>query len=127
MEQLGRSSLLRDDFWPLNTTLYVQDFKGNIPKIAYYILEQIDFTVYADKAAVPGVNRNHVHQEKIVVPPKQIQERFFKFLETTWQQQAVNEQEAEALRDLRDALLPKLLSGKIRVKEAAQAVELTTV
>jgi len=61
------------------------------------------------------------------VPPKQIQERFFKFLETTWQQQAVNEQEAEALRDLRDALLPKLLSGKIRVKEAAQAVELTTV
>ncbi len=120
---VGQVFFIEEDFWPLNTTLYVQDFKGNNPKIAYYILEQIDFNVYADKAAVPGVNRNHVHQEKIVAPPKQIQESFSQLLEPTWQQQTVNEREAEALRDLRDTLLPKLLSGEIRVKEAEQTME----
>jgi type I restriction enzyme S subunit len=120
---VGQVFFIEEDFWPLNTTLYVQDFKGNNPKIAYYILEQMDFNVYADKAAVPGVNRNHVHQEKIIAPPKQIQERFFQLLEPTWQQQTVNEQEAGTLRDLRDTLLPKLLSGKIHVKAAEQALE----
>ncbi len=27
------------DFWPLNTTLYVQDFKGNRPEFIYYFLK----------------------------------------------------------------------------------------
>jgi type I restriction enzyme S subunit len=57
-----------EDFWPLNTTLYVQDFKGNEPRFIKYLLETIDFLAYSDKAAVPGLNRNHVHEARIVYP-----------------------------------------------------------
>lgn len=55
-------------FWPLNTTLYVEDFKGNHPKFIYYLLKTIDYHRYSDKAAVPGVNRNHLHTARVHVP-----------------------------------------------------------
>ena len=66
---LGQVYFLRDDFWPLNTTLYVRDFKGNDPRFIAYFLESLDFSAYSDKAAVPGVNRNHLHQASVRVPP----------------------------------------------------------
>ena len=56
------------DYWPLNTTLYVQDFKGNAPKFIYYFLKGFDFEKYSDKSAVPGINRNDVHTEKVRIP-----------------------------------------------------------
>jgi type I restriction enzyme S subunit len=56
------------DFWPLNTTLYVRDFKGNDEKFIYYFLKTIDYQQYSDKAAVPGVNRNHLHLAHVVIP-----------------------------------------------------------
>lgn len=55
-------------YWPLNTTLYVQDFKGNDAKFVYYFLQQLDWAKYSDKSAVPGVNRNDVHQEQVIFP-----------------------------------------------------------
>ncbi len=56
------------DYWPLNTTLYVQDFKGNAPKFIYYLLTVFDFEKYSDKSAVPGINRNDVHTETVRIP-----------------------------------------------------------
>ena len=70
---LGEVYFLPGDFWPLNTTLYVRDFKGNAPRFIAYLLKSFDFSAYSDKAAVPGVNRNHLHQALVRVPtlPKQ--------------------------------------------------------
>lgn len=65
---IGEVFFVREDFWPLNTTLYVKDFKGNDPQFTYYFLKTIDYLQYSDKAAVPGVNRNHLHMAKVKVP-----------------------------------------------------------
>lgn len=65
---IGEVFFIKEDFWPLNTTLYVRDFKGNNPRFAYYVLKTIDYLQYSDKAAVPGVNRNHLHMVNISVP-----------------------------------------------------------
>jgi len=65
---IGEVFYIPKDFWPLNTTLYVEDFKGNSPLFSYYLLQTIDFHVYSDKAAVPGINRNHVHMANVRVP-----------------------------------------------------------
>jgi type I restriction enzyme S subunit len=65
---IGQVFYVEDDFWPLNTTLYVKDFKGNDPLFVYYLLKTINYLEYSDKAAVPGVNRNHLHKAKIFVP-----------------------------------------------------------
>ena len=54
---LGRVYFVREDFWPLNTALYVRDFRGNDPRFISYFLSQLDFAAYSDKAAVPGLRR----------------------------------------------------------------------
>ena len=65
---LGEVFFVPTDFWPLNTTLYVRDFKGNDPRFVSYFLRGLDFSAYSDKAAVPGLNRNHLHQAAVRYP-----------------------------------------------------------
>jgi type I restriction enzyme S subunit len=65
---LGLVFYITEDFWPLNTTLYVRDFKGNHPRFISYLLRSLDFLAYSDKAAVPGLNRNHLHQARVRLP-----------------------------------------------------------
>jgi len=65
---IGQVFYIEEDFWPLNTTLYVKDFKGNDPLFVYYFLKTIRYCDYSDKAAVPGINRNHIHKAEIRVP-----------------------------------------------------------
>jgi type I restriction enzyme, S subunit len=65
---IGQVFYASGTYWPLNTTLYVQDFKGSNPKFVYYFLQQLDWEKYSDKSAVPGVNRNDVHQERVAFP-----------------------------------------------------------
>jgi type I restriction enzyme S subunit len=65
---IGEVFYIRESFWPLNTTLYVRDFKGNDPRFVSYLMLTVNFLAYSDKAAVPGVNRNHLHAERVCVP-----------------------------------------------------------
>ena len=65
---LGEVFFIQEDFWPLNTTLYVRDFKGNDPRFISYFLRSLDFSAYSDKAAVPGLNRNHLHEATVRYP-----------------------------------------------------------
>lgn len=65
---IGEVFFSKEDFWPLNTTLYVQDFKGNDEKFIYYFLKAFDFQKFNDKSTVPGINRNHLHTENIIIP-----------------------------------------------------------
>jgi type I restriction enzyme S subunit len=65
---IGEVFYIEKDFWPLNTTLYVKDFKGNDRLFVYYFLKTINYRAYSDKAAVPGINRNDVHKAKIEIP-----------------------------------------------------------
>jgi type I restriction enzyme S subunit len=65
---IGEVFYTEQDFWPLNTTLYACDFKKNHPKFIYYLLKTISYSDYSDKAAVPGINRNHLHMAKVRVP-----------------------------------------------------------
>lgn len=59
--------------WPLNTSLYSTDFKGNDPKFVYYLLKTIPWRDYLTASAVPGINRNHVHLCPVCVPDHETQ------------------------------------------------------
>ena len=72
---LGEIYFIQDDFWPLNTALYVRDFKGNDPKFVSYFLSGLDFFAYSDKAAVPGLNRNHLHEATVRYPTDVVEQR----------------------------------------------------
>ena len=56
------------DFWPLNTCLYVKDFKGNNPRFAYYFLKTFDLAGLNSGSAQPSLNRNFVHPVSATFP-----------------------------------------------------------
>ena len=72
---LGEVFYIAQDYWPLNTALYVVDFKGNHPRFVAYFLQNVLRNYQSDKAAVPGVNRNDLHDMKVRLTDLQSQER----------------------------------------------------
>lgn len=66
---IGKVHYVESDFWPLNTTLFVSDFKDNHPRFITYLLYRLDWGSFNDKTSVPGVNRNLVHMTIIALPP----------------------------------------------------------
>jgi type I restriction enzyme S subunit len=72
---LGEVFFVEGDFWPLNTALYVRDFKGSDPRFISYFLRQLNFGTQNAAGAVPGVNRNHLHAMDVRVPPPGLQLR----------------------------------------------------
>lgn len=65
---LGGAQYVTDDFWPLNTTLWVKDFKGNDRRFCYYLLKSLDLQTFDVGSSVPTLNRNHVHPLPVRMP-----------------------------------------------------------
>ena len=70
---LGQVYFVEKPMWPLNTTLYVDDFKGNIPRYIAYLLESLKLDQLVTSAAVPGINRNHIHPLPVRIPGVAVQ------------------------------------------------------
>ena len=75
----GRSGTIGEVFysnekcWPLNTTLWVKDFKGTPSFFVYYKLKELDLgKTVSGFAAVPTLNRNDVHMMETTIPSKDI-------------------------------------------------------
>ena len=66
---IGEVFYVNEPYWPLNTTLYVRNFRGNEPRFIAYFLKVLDIKGLNAAGAVPGVNRNHLHKIKIKLPP----------------------------------------------------------
>ncbi len=72
---LGQVFYVKQDFWPLNTSLFVKKFKGVEPRFAAYLLESLPLAHSEGAGAVPGVNRNVLHQLPVRVPDRDGQRR----------------------------------------------------
>ena len=64
---LGKVQYIDSKCWPLNTSLYSKDFRGNNPKYIYYFLQTMHLEQYNAGAGVPTLNQNHLQQLKTVV------------------------------------------------------------
>ena len=77
---LGEVYYIEKPYWPLNTTLYIQEFKGNHPRFISYFLKTLDFASLSAAAAVPGLNRNHLHLLPVHLPPLPTQRKIASIL-----------------------------------------------
>lgn len=66
---IGTPHYYNIDFWAHNTVLYVKDFKGNDESFLFYFLKTLDFTQFNTGSAVPSLNRNHIHELDVIIPP----------------------------------------------------------
>ncbi len=100
---LGQVHWVTERYWPLNTALWVKDFKGNDPRFVSYLLR----TVSADgsaASAVPGVNRNHLHRLPVRIPSVPTQRRIAAMLAAFGDLIEVNERRIAVLEDLARSL-----------------------
>lgn len=77
---IGEVFYVDQPYWPLNTALYVIDFKGNDPRFVSYFLRQQLKNYQSDKAAVPGVDRNVLHKLPAKCPDPQTQQAIVRTL-----------------------------------------------
>jgi type I restriction enzyme S subunit len=87
---LGRVFLELDDYWPLNTALWVKDFKAATPCFAYELLRRLDLKSFNAGSAVPTLNRNHVHSLPYIVPNFQCIKAYEKLVITLHQRVRAN-------------------------------------
>lgn len=122
---IGRVFFSHEDFWPLNTSLWVKEFKRATPAYAFQYLQTMDLKRLNAGSAVPTLNRNHVHAQPAIVPPAGLVERYTDMAMSLLHRVRVNDQHAQRLSELRDTLLPRLISGKLRLPEAQAMMEST--
>jgi type I restriction enzyme S subunit len=77
---LGKVFYIKDDYWPLNTTLYVSDFKGNDPLFINYFLKTLNLANQNAAGAVPGLNRNALHLILVKIPLLPVQQKIASIL-----------------------------------------------
>lgn len=119
---LGRVFLELGDYWPLNTTLWVKEFRRASPCFAYETLRRLDFKAFNAGSAVPTLNRNHVHGLPHVLPPRHCVAAYEAVALPLHQRRRALELQAQSLAELRDTLLPRLISGQLRLPQADEAI-----
>ena len=77
---LGKVQYIEGRCWPLNTSLYVKDYKGNFPRYVYYFLQMMHLEQYNAGVGVPTLNQNHLHSLKIKIHEKKLQQKIASIL-----------------------------------------------
>lgn len=121
---IGNLFFIKDDFWPLNTTLYIKDFKGNFEEYVYYFIKQFDLKRFSSGAGVPTLNRNFVHDEIVFSmsdnkTQKQIVKQLNDLKSETEIIQSQYEKKLANLEDLKKSILQKAFSGELTSKGSA--------
>ncbi|WP_332706618.1 restriction endonuclease subunit S [Plesiomonas shigelloides] len=112
---LGTVMYVAKDFWPLNTTLWVKEFKRASPIFATFLLRTMKLEGYNGGAAVPTLNRNDVHKVDVLCPTNKLMSEFELQVEDVFKQVDKLKEYNEKLAQARDLLLPKLMSGELAV------------
>jgi type I restriction enzyme S subunit len=77
----------------------------------------------SSKGAQPGLNQDEVRTSSFVKPDKRVLNVFNLTVEPSIRKQLLLGKDCQVLSQLRDALLPKLISGEIRIPDAEKMLE----
>ena len=75
------------------------------------------------KAAIPGINQAEVKTLRLPIPPREALSRFNEIVTPMMESILDRAVQSRTLASLRDTLLPKLISGELRIEDAEKFVE----
>jgi type I restriction enzyme S subunit len=79
--------------------------------------------IAASKATTMGhIQRMHLTEAKVVLPTQSLVHLAGKVFDPLWEQIIANALMAQTLASLRDSLLPRLISGQLRLSDAEEAI-----
>jgi type I restriction enzyme S subunit len=113
---LGVPTWSEGDYWPLNTTLYAADFKGNDPEFLFRLFQRLDLSGFDSGSVQPMLNRNYIAQVKVRLPPLSEQRGIAEVLGALDDKIAANTRFLTTARELVDAELDSALAASAETR-----------
>jgi len=112
------------DFFAIDTSFYVVPAMNcHSLHFLFHALKNHDLASLGADSAVPGLNRNMAYMSTQVLPSGPLLDKFDSYVNAIALRINANNEESRTLATLRDTLLPKLISGELRVKDAERVCE----
>jgi type I restriction enzyme S subunit len=112
---VGAVTYIHDNFFPIDTTYFVQpliDIKFYFLK---FLLESLGLQKMNSDSAVPGLNRESALRSTLVSPNPEKIKKFELVVQPFFDKQKIISKENQHLTQLRDWLLPMLMNGQVTV------------
>jgi type I restriction enzyme S subunit len=105
------------NFFPIDTTFYITSKTGSDGLFfEYFLLKILNLGQMNSDSAVPGLNKNLAQGIQLTIPPTQLINDFNQIIKPIFGKLSRNQSKIRTLETLRNNLLPKLMSGEVRVK-----------
>lgn len=105
-----------EPFWTVDTMFYTEMKVPNVAKFVYHFLKGQDLASMNVGSAVPSMTTEILNNMPLDIPPKKVFEVFEGAVSPLYAKTKSNQAQIRTLMALRDTLLPKLMSGEVRVK-----------
>lgn len=119
---LNNVMLVDGRFWTVDTMFFTKELSIGAARYAYFILKRLDLASMNAGSAVPSMTTKILSAIPVSIPDDDLLQELKEWTDPLFAQIRLNERENEQLEAMRDALLPKLMSGEIDVS----GVELPT-
>jgi len=104
-----------EPFWSVDTMFYTIINEDRIRKYLFYLLKSLNLASMNVGSAVPSLTTEVLNKIDIVVPENGLLEEFENIVSNFYSKLDENSRQIKSLTQLRDTLLPKLMSGQIEV------------
>jgi restriction endonuclease S subunit len=119
----GTVTYVPSDFFCIDTTFYVLRRNRDLPiSYLWLLLENLPLFELAADSAVPGLNRDAAYSLRVSRPSAAVLQAFDSVVEPILKRVQAARMQGEALASLRDTLLPKLISGELRITNAEKRI-----
>jgi len=102
-------------FWSVDTMFYTEMKLPNVAKFVYHFVKAKDLAAMNAGSAVPSMTTDILNAMEVVIPSASALEEFESLVAPMYEAMKANDVQSQALSKMRDALLPKLMSGEIDV------------
>ena len=108
---------VNEDFWTVDTMFYSIPKVNNVALFTYLFLLGKDLASMNAGSAVPSMTTEILNNMLIVIPGFDALESFNSICSSIFRIIKHNEQESSRLSSLRDTLLPRLMSGELKIND----------
>lgn len=109
--------------WPSDNTLVVLAGNARSYEYLYFIVASIDYDALNRGSTQPLVTQTDLQKHKLIIPANTALDGFHSVVWPIFCRVDHNINESTSLAAIRNTLLPKLLSGELRVKDAEKSIK----
>jgi len=114
---LNNVMYVNEPFWSVDTMFYTEMLRPNVAKFVYHFVKSKDLASLNAGSAVPSMTTDILNAMEVTIPSDKQLECFENIVSPMYLTIHENQKQNEQLACLRDALLPKLMSGELDVSK----------